>query len=245
MKTHTGKCEIQEMISGFVGVARLTISLHLGLLSACIVLLSGCSFFQSPDEPSLEPLAKTSPSPTLASSTATPSPIPTPTATPTPTPTATPSPTPEPTCIPNSGQLTSEQEKLIADLPWAQDSPSSVRELQRLAIGSPVAFRAWMHHFGDDEVSWPPIRHYASIAFCDEATALRILQMPFLDQVPVHAISVERDNAILRELSRLARSSLDDLEAVLSHPELQGGITDTSEGSFLAPSAPPTARHCR
>ena len=78
-----------------------------------------------------------------------------------------------------------EQEQRIADLPWAQDTPWSVRALQRLATGSPAAFQAWMQHFGDDETSWPLIEHYASIAFCDEAIALRVLQMPFLDQVPV------------------------------------------------------------
>ena len=133
------------------------------------------------------------------------------------------------TCMLQPAQpITMEQERTIDSLTWAKDNPWSVRELQRLATGSPAAFQAWMQHFGDDETSWPLIRHYASIAFCDEAIALRILQMPFLDQVPVHAISVGRDIVILRELSRLAQSSLDDLEAVLSHPELQGGITDAS-----------------
>ena len=160
--------------------------------------------------------------------TATPTPSLAPTSTPTPTQTPTHTPTPEPACMPNSGQLTLEQEQRIADLPWAQDNPWSVRALQRLATGSPAAFQAWMQHFGDDETSWPLIEHYASIAFCDEAIALRVLQMPFLDQVPVHDISVGRDILILRELSRLARSSLDDLEAVLSHPELHGRITDAS-----------------
>ena len=126
-----------------------------------------------------------------------------------------------------------EQEKVITDLPWKQDNPWSFRALQRLAIGSPPAFQAWMEHFGDDETSWPQIERYASIAFCDEAAALNILQMPFLHRAPVSAFSVEGDIAILRELSRLAQSSLGGLEEVLSHPELQGGITDASTAPFM------------
>ena len=90
-----------------------------------------------------------------------------------------------------------------------------------------------MQHFGDDETNWPLIERYTTIAFCDEAAALRILKMPFLEQDPVSALSRSGDFAILDGLSRLAQSSLDDLEEVLSHPELRGGITDESTALAL------------
>ena len=136
----------------------------------------------------------------------------------------------EPACMPNSGQLTLEQEQQISDLPWAQGNPWSVRALERLAIGSPVAFQAWMQRFGDDKTSAPLIETYASIAFCDEAAALQILRMPFLDDA---AIRETRDSLVLEGLSRLAKSNLADLEEVISHPQLQGGITDESAALFL------------
>ena len=88
----------------------------MGLLGAgaiLAILLTGCSLFQSSDEPSSAPLAKTVPSPAItatptvvAAPTDTPTPAPTdtptpaPTDTPTPAPTDTPTPTPAPTDTP-------------------------------------------------------------------------------------------------------------------------------------------------
>ena len=136
-------------------------------------------------------------------------------------------------CVPDSEQLTSEQEQSIADLPWAQDNPGSVRALRRLAMGSPVAFQAWMRRFGDDQPHEWLIDSFASLAFCDESAALAVLQMPFLDDAGVGDYLEAGDRLILGGLSRLARSSLNGLHRVLSHPDLQGGITDRSTALVL------------
>ena len=136
-------------------------------------------------------------------------------------------------CVPDSEQLTSEQEQSIADLPWAQDNPGSVRALRRLAMGSPVAFQAWMRRFGDDQTHEWLIDSFASLAFCDASAALAVLQMPFLDDAGVGDYLEAGDRLILGGLSRLARSSLNGLHRVLSHPDLQGGITDRSTALVL------------
>ena len=54
--------------------------------------------------------------------------------------------------------------------------------------------------------------------------------MPFLDDA---AISETRDSLVLESLARLVNSSLADLEAVISHSQLEGGITDESAALFL------------
>ena len=136
-------------------------------------------------------------------------------------------------CVPDSEQLTSEQEQSIADLPWAQDNPGSVRALRRLAMGSPVAFQAWMRRFGNDQTHEWLIDSFASLAFCDASAALAVLQMPFLDDAGVGDYLEAGDRLILGGLSRLARSSLNGLNRVLSHPDLQGGITDRSTALVL------------
>ena len=130
--------------------------------------------------------------------------------------------------MPDSGPLTPEHERLIGDLPWAQDNLGSVRALRRLAMGSPAAFEAWMRRFGDDPTHESLIDSFASIAFCDKAAALAVLRMPFLDDAGGGDYFEATDRLILAGLSRLARSSLEGLNRVLSHPDLRGGITDES-----------------
>ena len=118
-------------------------------------------------------------------------------------------------------------------MPWSQDNPGSVRALRRLAMGSPVAFQAWMRRFGDDQTHEWLIDSFASLAFCDASAALAVLQMPFLDDAGVGDYLEAGDRLILGGLSRLARSSLNGLNRVLSHPDLQGGITDRSTALVL------------
>ena len=118
-------------------------------------------------------------------------------------------------------------------MPWSQDNPGSVRALRRLAMGSPVAFQAWMRRFGDDQTHEWLIDSFASLAFCDASAALAVLQMPFLDDAGVGDYLEAGDRLILGGLSRLAQSSLDDLNGVLSHPELHGEITDESTALVL------------
>ena len=90
-----------------------------------------------------------------------------------------------------------------------------------------------MQRFGDAETHESLIDSFALIAFCDGSAALAILQMPFLDDAGVGPYFEIGDRLILDGLSRLALSSLDDLNSVLSHPELQGGITDGATGLIL------------
>ena len=100
-------------------------------------------------------------------------------------------------------------------------------------MGSPVAFQAWMRRFGDDQTHEWLIDSFASLAFCDASAALAVLQMPFLDDAGVGDYLEAGDRLILGGLSRLARSSLNGLNRVLSHPDLQGGITDRSTALVL------------
>ena len=130
--------------------------------------------------------------------------------------------------MPDSRPLTPEQGRLIGELPWAQENLGAVRALRRLAMGSPAAFQAWMRRFGDDPSHESLIDSFASIAFCDEAAALAVLRMPFLDDAGVGDDFEAGDRLILAGLSRLARSSLEGLNSVLSHPDLRGGISDES-----------------
>ena len=140
--------------------------------------------------------------------------------------TPTPTPPPEPVCVPNPQQLTSEQAQQIADLPWAQDNPWSVSALRGLATMSTPAFQAWMQRFGDDETYQRLIKAFTSIAVCDEAAALQIVQMPFLDDAGVGAYFEASDGLILEGLARVAQAKRGALEEVLSPYELRGGITD-------------------
>ena len=100
-------------------------------------------------------------------------------------------------------------------------------------MGSPVAFQAWMRRFGGDPTHEWLIDSFASLAFCDESAALAVLRMPFLDDAGVGDYFEAGDRLILGGLSRLARSSLDGLNRVLSHPDLRGGITDESTAVVL------------
>ena len=158
--------------------------------------------------------------------TPTPTPTPAPTHTATPTPKPNPTPPPEPVCVPNPQQLTSEQAQQIADLPWAQDNPWSVSALRGLATMSTPAFQAWMQRFGDDETYQRLIKAFTSIAVCDEAAALQIVRMPFLDDAGVGAYFEASDGLILEGLARVAQAKRGALEEVLSLYELRGGITD-------------------
>ena len=166
----------------------------------------------------------------LGTPTATPAPTATPRPAAPPAPTATPKPTAvptsEPVCLRNPRQVTSTQAQQIADLPWSQDNPWSVTALQQLARGSPAAFQAWMQRFRDDETHERLIKAFTSIAVCDEAAALRIAQMPFLDDAGVGAYFTASDGYILEGLARLASTNLDDLDEVLVHSDLEDGITD-------------------
>ena len=182
--------------------------------------------------PTLTPTPTSEPTPTATSTpsatpTATPSPTPTvtPTPTATPTPAPTPTPRPEPTCIPNLGQLSPEQAQQIAGLTWSR---FSIEALERLGERSPAAFQAWLERFGDDPPHVAVTDAFTLLSVCDEATAVRVAGMPFLDDAGLGHEFAFNDQLILEALASVGRGGLDSLIEVLSHPELQGGIADAS-----------------
>ena len=83
-----------------------------------------------------------------------------------------------------------------------------------------------MERFGDDETHPGLIDPFASIAICDETSALRVLRMPFLGDAGVGAYFEASDGYLLEGLARVAQSRRGALEEMLSLPELRGGITD-------------------
>lgn len=210
------------------------------IASLIVLLLVACS----PEPPDLEPTVEAVVRATIDAAypatpthtpvptpTSTPAPIPTPTVTPTPaatpTPTVTPTPTPrpEPTCVPNLGQLSPEQEQQIARLTWSR---FSVEALERLGERSPAAFRAWLERFGDDAPPLGLTDAFTLLAVCNEAAAVWVAGMPFLDDASLGHEFAFSDELIVEALARVGRADPDGLPTVLARPELQGGITDAS-----------------
>lgn len=139
-----------------------------------------------------------------------------------------PKPTPIEPCKPRPGIPTPEQESRIAQLHWADDNPWEVEALRELAAGAPDAFEAWMDRFGNVAPSYDLINLYSSIAYCDESVAIRIVVMPFLDDVATNGGYDPDARTALWSLSRLARKDLAALESVLAHPALDIGISDNT-----------------
>lgn len=128
-----------------------------------------------------------------------------------------------------------EGASILRSLPWIEDGLSLYEEpdallLQKLAVGSAQVFRAtvrkpWVRDgLSVDEKNiiegLIPFSH-KNYSGRDEALALRIIEMPFLDSVN------PADAATFKSLSRLrewGRSSY--VRQVLSHPRLRGGIRD-------------------
>ena len=75
--------------------------------------------------------------------------------------------------------------------------------------------------FGHRDPHTQLVRHYTPLAFCDEGSAILILQMPFLSGDYLGYA----DFSALRALSRLARTDLDAFLRILDHPGLRDGIT--------------------
>lgn len=168
------------------------------------------------------------PTPTFTptpAATATPTQAPTPTATatpapplPSPTPTATSSPPPTPTPRPTPTAL----ELRIAAAEWAESYYDEfLRELAKEAPAATDAFLDWIGD-GKQRGAGSPILffEYAKLARANEPVALRILEMPFLEEVE------HPDSNVVTMLGDLARSDPEGLDLMLGHPALQGGITD-------------------
>ena len=91
---------------------------------------------------------------------------------------------------------------------------------------APLAFESYTQRFGNSPAV---VRPFKSLALCDEAVAIRILWMPFLD-----ARIDGLDADVMRGLARLAKSDVRKVDRVLSHPVLEGGIAENSRAlAFL------------
>ena len=77
------------------------------------------------------------------------------------------------------------------------------------------------------------IHAIASLAKCGDAIALRILQMPFLDDAAQGGYYDARDGFALDWLSGVAHANLEELEELLAHPELAGGISGANTATAL------------
>ena len=166
----------------------------------------------------------------------------TPTPTPAPQPTA--PPTPKSACTPRSAQqITWEQQDALYSALYSSQRwfPQELVELlESIAMHTPEAFDALMPRLGPLSQAYGGgylykilLPSYQAIALCDEATATKILGMPFLSDSYYDA-QRQKDRGVISRfggvlwdsLSRLAESDLDGLQRVLSHSELEGGITN-------------------
>ena len=175
-------------------------------------------------------------------------PTPRPTATPTPRPTATPTPrptstpTPRPTAtpayavawanLPNVPWLEQNRPALataIKSLPWVVDGIAeaereAVLDLVQLAtfyepVFSGLIRKPWAKDgLGDSEAT--VVQNLRGIAGQDEAVALRLVAMPFLNEVQ------PSDGVAVRSLRLLAHFNARDFQRVMSHPTLRNGISD-------------------
>ncbi len=118
---------------------------------------------------------------------------------------------------------------LVEALPWVRDGLtyldfSYVVDLVRLAGISPRAFQATLR----EERDWLPpgrgaleypesLRHINSVAAVDEAAALSIIDMPFLETVEEPYFDA------LERLAALAASHPQDLPEVVAHPAVTNG----------------------
>ena len=188
--------------------------------------------------PTTAPAATATPTPTAQpppTSTAVPTQRP-PTATPTPGgPTSTPGPAPPYaavwTGLANAVWLQQNHPALasaITGLPWVADGidgaeRDGVQGLVNLAtfyrpVFGAVIDRPWVAD-GLNESETDVVQDLRWVAYGDEAAALRLLDMPFLESIgPADADAVDS----LRLLAYWNR----DFQRVLSHPTLSGGITD-------------------
>ena len=171
----------------------------------------------------------------LAIPTPTPVPDPTVTPTPTPTPTATPLPSPTPTATatptvpPTPSPTPTARERRIRDAEWADSIDRDI--LRNLAQEAPHAVDAFLDWIGDGKQRGESSRFildgYSDLAKANEATAVHVLHMPFLEEVAYP------DPVVLITLRDVARSDPEGLVLLLDHPSLEGGIADEHTGAFF------------
>ncbi len=96
--------------------------------------------------------------------------------------------------------------------------------LWTLAGASDAAFKAFIQWGGDDSAV---LISYTSIAVCDETAAMRILEMPFLEDPGPRSYSV------LGTLRYMAETDVHGFREILDHPAFQGGIRSEDSAHVL------------
>lgn len=148
---------------------------------------------------------------------------------PTPLPAAAPTPTPTATLIPTPTPTPTDQERRIAAAEWADSYDRDV--LLGLAREAPAAVDAFLDWIGDGKQRGDGSRFilngYSDLAKANETAALRILRMPFLEDVEYP------DSEVVFLLRNLARNDPEGLDLVLEHPALDGGIADEHAGDVF------------
>ena len=119
-----------------------------------------------------------------------------------------------------------ESAAAIGATPWRLEEPWAVEESRRLALASQPAFWAWMELFADDLGDRHILEGVSFIARIDKEAALQLIQMPYL-----RTKYKGDDGSMTFELSSVAWRSPEGLRQILSHPELQRGITDDDRGT--------------
>ncbi len=97
--------------------------------------------------------------------------------------------------------------------------------MQELAQKTPKAFDAFMLWIGDGEERGRNAEYvlnggYTMIARVDEEQAINLLAMPFLNEVD------SNETLVTSLLGGLAQWNKDELDWILAHPSLRGGVTD-------------------
>ena len=99
--------------------------------------------------------------------------------------------------------------------------------MREFAAHAPEAFEEYTQRFNYLTADlWP----FITLALCDEALALRLLGMPFLESKDW---DVPLDTNVLADLARLTDPDVGDVDELLSHPIFADGITDV-EGVFVS-----------
>ena len=118
----------------------------------------------------------------------------------------------------------------VANLDWVKDGTEQFEKngvllLQELALESPAVFQAvlsrgreWMPpQTGMDNST---IERLIELAAFNEDAALNIIEMPFMESISI------ADGDAFKRLAELAQSDPAGLDFVLSHPDIQVGVTD-------------------
>lgn len=121
------------------------------------------------------------------------------------------------------------RERRIRAAEWADSYSRDV--LRGLAQEAPAAFDAFLDWIGDGKRRGDGSRFiltgYSDLAKANEPAALRVLRMPFLQEVEYP------DSQVVVLLRDLARSDPEGLVLLLDHSTLEGGIADDQVGDVF------------